>query len=1029
MGAYTKNILRTIWGNKRRFLMLLLITALGAVFFVGIRSASPDMNITLDKYFDQQTMFDIQVIGNYGLTQSNIEQLRAIGGIKHVQPAYSCDLFAKYGDTSYLFRFHSGLSANETENLIATPLITAGRLPQGSGECAVSQRFATMTNCSLGDTLELSTGDDTLLNSYVSHDEYIITGFIESPLYLRLDFGSSGKGSGSLQAYAYLPFDEFTLKAYTEAQVFLTNPKGYSRFDERFKKMSAAIEDELQLLGDTLTAQRKRVVAGYAAREITNAENSLLTAQSKLAISEQELAESELTLIENEQELLQQHAILNEQIMAKRRELELGHAELLAGEQIISQARQALSQGLQSLRETRAQLETGLSLSGISEDALEQLKRAEAGFIAKERDLRTASADLTDKRSELLAGFDMLDAALYDGLIQLSLAEAELSGGQDELAMGYGRLQAEKNSATQKLAASQETLALARRALGVLPEAKCYVLGLDLNLGFESFRQDSERVSHIGRVFPLFFFLVASLVAFTSMVRIVEDDRASAAIMQSLGYSSGKVLIKYILFALSIGIPGTALGIIVGYRLFPMIIFDYGYRIMYLVPRVEKLLYPGLCLRVSVISLISVVVPTVLVSLTDMKQSPAALLRPKAPLPGKRIMLEGYKFIWSRMNFSAKVTARNILRYKKRFFMTIAGIAGCTAIVLTGFGLHDSIRTLAAKQFDNIYLYDLAITVAEGRSDRLAVERYLEAQNDVESFQYQRRENVDARGGAAGDLYEATLIVPDDNKRLAGFIKLAAPHTKKPVSPTDRGVIITQKLARLLLVSAGDEITLINEDDEEWVVAVEGISENYVGHYIYMSPQHYSALQGKAVVFTTLLCNTLQLSEVRQDEISENLLENKGVISLSFNSKSRSFYNDTLNALNIVVFVLIVCGALLAFVVLFCLTGINIDERKREIATLKVLGFYDKEASSYIFRENTINTAVGAIAGLGLGVLLHQYIIRTVEFDMIMFGKIIDPISYAYSIALTFLFTLIVNAAMAGDIRDINMIESLKSVE
>ncbi|MCL2496383.1 MAG: ABC transporter permease [Clostridiales bacterium] len=1044
MGAYAKTILRTIWGNKRISLMLMLITALGAAFFIGLRSAAPDMNITISKYYDRQSMYDIQVISSYGLSGGHIELLRAVQGVSRVEPAYSTDLFAKLGEASYLFKFHSGPPPGSEGDMPAAPLIVSGQMPSQPGECAVSARFSAISGCSLGDTLTLSTGDDTLLADYVSRDTYVITGFVESPLYIRGELGTSKKGSGSLQAYAYIPFNDFTLDIYTEAQIFLANPRKYSRFDERFKQMSAVVEEELQLVGDECAANRRRVLRERALREISQGTVSLTAAREMLAGKESELLEAEFAVLESERELIRQRAALNERILSGRLELESGNAAIITARTTIEQGKLALADAQSTLKAMLSQqnaasaitaspgFSQGAGNSGLSAAADEQARQfmlAQAELIARERELALAEAELEDKQAGLLYGSDVLEGMYYGGLVKLSAAEAELSAARDAFNDGFALFQAEKTSAETQMAASEQKLAAARRTLRAMPEAKCYVLGLDKNANFESFRQDSERVGNIGRVFPLFFFLVAALVAFTCMVRIVEDNRTTAAVMQSLGYSSAKVFAAYLTYALCIGIPGAILGIAVGYRLFPMIVFDYGYRIMYILPLAEKVLYPGLCIMVGAVALISVIVPTVLVSAANTTQVPAALMRPKAPLPGKRILLERFHLIWSRMNFTAKVTARSIVRYKKRFFMTITGIAGCTAIMLTGFGLHDSIMTVADKQFDGIYRYDFIITAAEGRAARSSMERSLISLDEVAGWQYQRRENIDGSLDVKGKSYTATLIVPDDAAYLSDFVKLADSRAGKPISLPDSEVVITQKLASLLRVSAGDGLTLINEDDAEWMVMVGAVTENYVAHYVYMDPLHYAALTGDEPSFTTIVGKAPRLEEGRRDEISKLLLENKGVAALSFNSGTRNFYSDTLNTLNIVVAVLIICGAILAFVVLFCLTGINIAERKREIATLKTLGFFDEEAASYIFRENIVNTVVGVIAGLGFGVLLHQHIIRTVELDMIVFGKVIGPLSYVYATALTFLFTFLVNAAMSGDIKKIDMIESLKSVE
>ena len=1001
----------------------MLITAMGAAFFVGLRSAAPDMRYTFNNYYMRQSMFDIQVISNYGLTDSYIDRLRAVEGVEYAVPARSTDLFASFGDRTFLFRLHSGSPSDLEGVWPGVPEILAGRMPENTGEIAVSARFAETTRRSVGDVLTLSTGDDTSLEAFVAQEMYVIVGVVDSPLYVRGDLGSSNKGSGSLQAYAYIPFDDFIGDVYTEAQIIISNPDGLSRFDEAFGDVSALIEDELQLVGDEIAAHRRRILMSRASREISSATASLETARESLARNERELTESELAFAESEQALIRQRTALNELISAGRLDLDSGNAEIAAARLSIDQGKLALADARIQLEMMRATIEPGDSNMEL------QLGIAEAELAAKEGELQNAEAELDEKRSQILYAYAALDAVLYGGLAKLTAAESELSAARDALEDGRLLFTVEKSAAEAMMAASESTVSKARRALLDMPDAKCYVLGLDRNVGFESFRQDCDRIESISRVIPMFFFLVAALVAFTCMVRIVEDDRSTAAVMQSLGYSSAIVSAKYILYALSVCIPGTILGIAVGHQLFPTIIFDFGYRIMYVVPPAEILLYPDLCVSVSIISLISVVIPTILVGAGDRELSPAALMRPKAPPPGKRIMLERVNFIWTRMQFSSKVTARNILRYKKRFFMTIAGISGCTAIVLTGFGLRDSIRAVADNQFGDLFLYDFIITAADGRADRMDLERQLRALSEVTDWQYQRHESVDVGLDARGTLYETTLLVPDDAGLLADFVKLADPQSRAPVSPTDNGVVITEKLASLLGIAAGDRIIIIDEDDAEWALTVEGVAENYIGHYVYMTPRHYIELTGTVPKMTTIVGKSPRLENTRRDEISELLLENRGVVSLSFNSRMRNFYDETLDALNVVIFVLIVCGALLAFVVLFSLTGINIDERKREIATLKVLGFFEKEASSYIFRENIVNTVAGSILGLGFGVILHKYVMQTVEMDMMMFGKTVAPMSHLYAAILTVLFTLMVNAAMSGDIRDIDMIESLKSVE
>jgi putative ABC transport system permease protein len=550
-------------------------------------------------------------------------------------------------------------------------------------------------------------------------------------------------------------------------------------------------------------------------------------------------------------------------------------------------------------------------------------------------------------------------------------------------------------------------------------------------MGFGSFENDSQRINALSYTFPLVFFLVAALVAFTSMVRIIEDDRAAAAAMVSLGYNTGAIMRKYLIYALAVAVPGTVLGIAAGHRLLPVIVFNFGYRLLYLLPPIQARLYAGLCAQALLICVASVVLPAFFVSLSLYKQAPAQLTRPKAPQGGKRVFLENLKTLWHSLSFSAKVTARNILRYKKRFAMTVAGIVGCTAIILTGFGLRDSIKSITAHQFGDIYHFSLRVTIANEAkgSQRSALDRFLTAEKEIEAWQYQRRESIEVSFRQTGEAQETTLVIPQDPENLDQFIHLATPGSGKTVSLTDRGAVITEKLASLLGVRAGDSITLEDEDDNVYQVDVEAITENYVEHFLYMTPAQYSYVFDQKLNYNTLLCRTPDLSQSRQDELGLAILELGGVSALAYNSRVQDFYQDMISSLNVVVLVLILSGALLSFVVLFCLTGINIDERKRELATLRVLGFYEEEAAAYIFRENIVNTVIGVILGLGAGVLLHQYIIRTAEIDLVMFGKAIAWPSYVFAAVLTFLFTLFVNQVMTRDICNIDMVESLKSAE
>ncbi len=1043
--AFWKNCRRAIWGNKRRSLLLLLITALGSAFFVGLRSTSPDMNLTFDRYFDSQAMYDIQIVSNLGLTKDNVEAFRAVEGVERVEPAYSADLFAQIGDASYLFRFHS--LPEDSGNMLAAPSLRKGRLALMPGECLVDYRFALIAQCQIGDELAIFTGDDSPVTDFLSQKTYTIAGLVDSPLYLLPNLGSSSKGSGSLDAFAYLPAEEFTAGVYTEVQIALTNPRRYSRFDQGFKDMSGAVEDKLQELGDEMVQKRRRVLIAQGGKEIEDSRRAVRASREALRRQEEILVQGERDWQEQAAELARQKYRLEQGLAQGRQMLREGRGKLDEARRSLEAGMAALRQGEKSISLAVAAgvnagaVNAGEAGGGSDAVAASDVAAAFSGGLSNQallaaleeqkKALATAGRQLEEQEMLLLQEELNIQADGYGQLAQLEAGERELELAADILADSRSALTAAKSRAETSLALAEKALLEGQKALANLPQGKCYVLGLEKTMGFGSFEQDSQRINSLSYTFPLVFFLVAALVAFTSIVRIIEDDRATAAAMVSLGYDTKTIMGKYLIYALAVAIPGTILGIAIGYRLLPVIVFNFGYRIMYLLPPIQVRLYGGLCAQAFLICLTSVVLPAFLVSFSLYKQSPAQLTRPKAPQGGKRVFLENIKTLWRSLSFSAKVTARNILRYKKRFAMTVVGIIGCTAIVLTGFGLRDSIKSITINQFERIYHFGLRITIADEAkgSERSALERFLAAEKAIEAWQYQHRENIEVSFRQKEDAHETTLVVPQDPENLGQFIRLVQPRTENTVTPTDKGAVITEKLASLLGVKAGDTITLKDEDDNFYQVPVAAVTENYVEHFLYMTPEQYRYVFDSKIRYNTLLCRTASLSQSRQDELGLAILDFGGVSALSYNDRVKDFYQDMIGSLNVVVLVLILSGALLSFVVLFCLTGINIDERKRELATLRVLGFYEEEAAAYVFRENIVNTIIGVLLGLGAGVLLHQYIIRTAEIDRVMFGKTIAWPSYIMAAVLTFLFTLFVNAVMKKDIRNIDMVESLKSVE
>jgi putative ABC transport system permease protein len=542
-----------------------------------------------------------------------------------------------------------------------------------------------------------------------------------------------------------------------------------------------------------------------------------------------------------------------------------------------------------------------------------------------------------------------------------------------------------------------------------------YALTLSENIGFISFSHDAERIDMISRVFPLIFFLVAALVCMTNMLRIVDGEQTQIGTLKALGYPSRAIFAKYLFYALAVSVPGAVAGIAAGFWFFPWVIYNYGYKLLYTMETFITPIHWEIAFISASAAVASAVLPTVAVVYKELFASPAALLRPKAPNPGKRVLIERIPFIWNRCGFLFKVTTRNLFRYKKRFIMTVTGIAGCTALIMTGFGLYDSIREVAVRQFGGIYLYDYQINMRAGYDLRL------------EGYEYMPVFTANTYIGGL-DGVSAAVVVPSDAGGFDRYVRFTDVNSKRGFKLDSSGAVITQKLSYLTGIRRGGTIVLIDADRNHYSVYVAGVTEHHVMHNIYMTPELYESVFLTKPEYNSAF-GILDNGKDGEERIAHLAAQIPEITGLSFNSRVKEFYTDMIESLGFVVVILTISAALLAFVVLISLTGINIDERRRELATLKVLGFYDKETAAYILRENIALTVIGTGFGLLLGIVLHRFVIETAEVDMVMFGRTVQPMSFLYAALLTLLFSGIVTVIMGRTIKRVDMMESLKSVE
>ena len=724
-------------------------------------------------------------------------------------------------------------------------------------------------------------------------------------------------------------------------------------------------------------------------------------------------------------------------------------AKKAALEQQLAQAKAALSQ----LQQQQAQLESQKTEhdAGVAQlqAGIAQIDTETAGvpeqLAAGEQELAAQKAAANQGFASGQASLDAAAAQLAQGQAQLDEGRAQLKSGQAEYADGLSQWEngaaelADKRAQAEAEFADAEAQLLDAQAevddIATM-DADVYALDLKKNIGAESFRSDAGRIDQIAQVFPLLFFLVAALVSLTTMTRMVDEERVLIGTFKALGYSNGRIASKYLVYAMVASGVGSIVGIALLSQFLPWFIMN-AYAIIYVVPCRPTPIDPALFLLAAGLSVGITVAATLFAAMATLREKPAALMLPRAPKAGKRILLERIRPLWSRMSFSWKVTARNLFRYKRRFFMAIIGIAGCTGLLLTGLGLQNAINDIIDKQYGELYHYNAIVRMDSDVADaeKNAVAERVEADSEGPKAWVLTENKIVRTPGASGEIDQRVeLNVPQDTQEFGNFNTLRTRVGHKPLAIDDEGVLISEKLATKLGVSVGDSIAIYDEDaignatGEGREVRVSGIMENYVAQYVLMSPALYESTMGEAPSYATLLANVAEGDDVRE-VFSDDVLAMDGVKTVTYNDETINSYRSMLKSVDSVVVVLVVAAALLAFVVLYNLTNINITERVREIATLKVLGFTPHEVNAYIYRETMLLSLIGAFVGLFLGIAMEGYVVITAEVDQVMFGREIHALSFIIAFALTMLFSVIVTLAMKFKLKKIDMVESLKSVD
>lgn len=1070
-----KDFYMEIIKTRGRFISIFFIVALGVAFFTGIRSAQPDMKQSADSEYDASNLMDIRVLSTLGLTADDIEALKTVDGVQNAVGAYSTDMLAME-DTSQLvvkvYSFPKGI--NEVT-------LKEGRLPHSTNECLVDTAYLITTGHKIGDTIHLKSGTDKPLSDTLHSDTYTITGSGSTALYLSRDKGTSSIGSGNVNSFIMIPEDAFALEAYTESYVTVDTARdllSYStayenkiddvtasikstimdaRIDARYKEVietaNNKLDDAYAELSDGQVKADKELAK--AKKKLDAAAKKIKTGQAELARNEKKIEDGWTTYYSSYQKLKDGKA----QLANGKKKLDAGLAQLEDGQAQYEVGVAQYNASLADLASKQAQLDAAKSGVTAISDPVEAAKQQaaldaqQAQLDTAKNTLATSKATLDQTKTQLDASRSTLNASmlnyetslkeltaneirlaqakadLENGESQLESAKTTLEKGQKDFLSGLKKYEKEKAKTEKKLADAAEKISDAKLEVAKINKPKWYVLDRNSLQTYVEYGQDADRIGAIGKVFPVIFFLVAALVSLTTMTRMVEEQRTQIGTLKALGYSKTTIASKYVSYALFATLGGSILGAAIGSKLLPYVII-HAYQIMY-----ENLTFLQTPYQINYIimatflAVFCVVAATVFSCYKELATSPAELMRPAAPKLGKRVLLERIPFIWNRLNFTGKSTIRNLIRYKKRFFMTILGIGGCMSLLLVGYGIKDSISSIVDIQYSQIHLYDgIASLDTDETAEKLSnVKEYFSKEDLVtdSSFHYETAMKTTANKITK----DAYLSVLKDSDQISKYYNFRDRIHKTPYTLTDDSVIITEKLARLLGIQTGDTISIRNDDFNSVDVTVGAICENYIMHYIFMSPALYEKLYQKAPDYNQILYLAPGITSEKEDSFSFNVLSQDGVVNNTLTNSLGSQFGETLKNMDVVILVLIVSAAGLAFIVLYNLNNINISERRRELATLKVLGFYDLEVSEYVFRENIILTIIGALTGVILGFLLHRYLIVTVEIDMIMFGRSIHLLSYAISILLTFLFAMIINLSMHFKLKTIDMATSLKSVE
>ena len=1059
-----KSTFREIKTSLARYLAIFAIVALGVGFFSGLRDCKESMVSTARRYLDSRNFYDYQILSSYGADDDSVSIAEGWDGVREAEGSIQIDVMARSGSGD-----SRSLRAISMPEHINTLNVTEGRLPQNVNECVIDAYSITDEGFRVGDSIEITDENDKDRLGEFKVKEFEIVGLVNTPVYMDYQRGSTDIGNGSLDTFFFIEKEAFDVDYYTNLYVKLKGDEK-SITDEHEDKLKAQ-EDNMKALAEAVTNGRRETARKDAQDELDEKKQEY---EDNLAKYEKEKRDAEKEIEDAEKQIKDGEKLIN----SNRKKAQKGKSDAESALKDLNAKLKEVDSGIETLNSERQKAEDGLAQAAAGKAQAEQGKASLEAAIAELQQAAQADPDNADKYNaqiaelntqlaevdrqiagidaqiaEINAGIATIDANLKEaeagraqiesgiaqakeGISQADSGLAELDKKEKELNRNRNKLRDEKEKAEREFEKAEKELDDAKDKLDEAQEkiddldiGNSYALSRKENAGYASFDSNSSIVSNIAKVFPLFFLLIAALVCMTTMTRMVDEQRTQIGVLKALGYSNSQIVGKYMFYSGSAAFLGAVVGFFVGCKVFPVVIWN-AYTMMYdFSDTVDYIINYKLGLAVLAVALLCSMGATWASIAADFKVPAAELIRPKAPRAGKRILLERITPLWDRISFLYKVSVRNIFIDKKRFLMMVIGVSGCTALLIAGIGIRATISKVADYQYDEISLYDITVIFSKNMTE----DRQEDFMSEMESGSEIAEDNV--RFLHSG---EVTMVIGDktcditciatDPEGFGDFVDL---HTDdQPIEyPGPGEIVIVEKTSHDYGLGVGDEVKL-REGYREMDARIVGVADNYVYDSLYMTPETYREGFRKEPDIKAAYINF-------EDGTEEDVIRNASAAAAGYeytaatqtNIDVRENVSKMMKSLNSIVYVVILSAALLAFIVLYNLTNINITERIREIATIKVLGFYQNEVSQYVFRENIFLTAAAAIVGIPMGDWLLKFVIDNIVLSMIYFEARHGPYDIPVAVALTFLFAFLVNLAMQKRLRDVSMTESLKSVE